>query len=248
MARGEKQLSRIHLVRHGQAGSRHAYDALSALGREQARLFGAFLASQPLEFAAAFTGTLARQEQTAAEAKAEYESIGRPFPALAVDCGWNEFDLPGIYEALAPQLCAADAAFRKEYEELMRQALQPQADVHRRWTSCDIRVVNTWIEGRYRYEGESWPAFRERVLACQERLERFGREENVLVFTSATPIGIWSAAAMDIADARALRLAGALLNSSCSVIRIGSGTAPSIRLHSFNVASHLSRPELFTYR
>jgi broad specificity phosphatase PhoE len=242
-------LSRIYLVRHGQAGTRGEYDSLSELGRKQARLLGEFWASQRVEFAAAFTGTLARQEQTANETAAAYNSAGRPFPAIVRDCGWNEFDLGDVYRALAPQLCAEDDEFRREYEEIERQARanadEPGAAVHRRWMRCDRQLVSAWISGRYDYAGESWPAFRERVLECRVRFEQFSRDDHIAVFTSATPIGVWTAKGFDIEDARAMRLAGVLLNSSVTMLRL---LPDELRLQSFNVVSHLTDPELHTYR
>ena len=242
-------MSRIYLVRHGQAGTRGDYDSLSELGRRQAASLGAFWAGQPLEFAAAFSGTLLRQEQTGNQTAAAYAAAGRPFPPIVSDCGWNEFDLADVYRALAPQLCADDAAFRAEWEELERQARanadRPGAAVHRRWMPCDRQLVSAWIEGRYPYAGESWPVFRERVLECRSRLASFSREDNVVVFTSATPIGIWTAKALCIEDERAMRLAGVLLNTSSTMLRL---LPNEVRLHSFNVVSHLVDPELHTYR
>jgi broad specificity phosphatase PhoE len=242
-------LSRVYLVRHGQAGTRAEYDSQSELGRKQARLLGEFWASQRMTFAAAFTGTLVRQEQTANETVAAYAAAGRPFPAIVRDCGWNEFDLADVYRALAPQLCAEDDEFQREYEEMERQARvnadEPGAAVHRRWMRCDRQLVSAWISGRYNYAGESWLAFRERVLECRVRLAQFGRDDPIAVFTSATPIGVWTAKAFDIEDARAMRLAGVLLNSSATMLRVAAG---DLRLHSFNVVSHLTAPELHTYR
>ena len=60
-------MSNIYFIRHGQAGTRDLYDSLSELGRRQARLLGEHLVSQEIEFAAAYVGALARQQQTAAE-------------------------------------------------------------------------------------------------------------------------------------------------------------------------------------
>jgi len=39
-------LSTVYLVRHGQAGTREAYDSLSELGQRQARLLGEHFISQ----------------------------------------------------------------------------------------------------------------------------------------------------------------------------------------------------------
>jgi hypothetical protein len=76
-------------------------------------------------------------------------------------------------------------------------------------------------------------------------LSAIGGDASVVVFTSATPIGIWTALAMDIYDQRALRLAGVLRNASYTTLRFRDG---QIRLDSFNAIPHLAAPELRTYR
>jgi broad specificity phosphatase PhoE len=242
-------LSRIYLVRHGQAGTRKAYDSLSDLGKRQARLLGEYFHSEKLEFAAAFSGSLDRQRATAASVKNAFAESGGRFPEIMTDCGWNEFDLTHVYRAIAPQLCAEDPEFRREYEALRVDARaavnEHDAPVNRRWLPCDVKVVETWVAGRLPYDGESWPAFRERVTGCRSRIEQAARQGDVAVFTSATPIGVWTAMAMDIFDDRAMRLAGALRNASCTVMRLRGG---QLRLDAFNTIPHLSAPELRTYR
>jgi len=243
-------MSRIYLVRHGQAGTRKAYDSLSELGRRQARLLGEYFVSEKICFASAYSGALVRQEETAAEVNDVYRETGAPFPEIVREPGWNEFDLTDVYRAFAPQLCAEDPEFAWQYQELVTQARaaaeQPEATVNRRWLPCDVKVVQAWIRGQHPYEGESWQAFRERVTGCQLTLEpAAGRDENIVVFTSATPIGIWAALAMEIHDERAMRLAGVLYNASCTVLRLQDG---DLRLHSFNAIPHLGEPGLRTYR
>jgi broad specificity phosphatase PhoE len=242
-------LSRVYLVRHGQAGTRKAYDSLSDLGRCQARLLGEYFAAEQIHFAAAYSGELVRQQQTAEEVRGAYRAAGVGFPEVAADASWNEFDLDHVYRALAPLLCAEDAGFQKEYEDMVAQARiaaeQPDAQVNRRWMPVDKKLVHAWIQGKHPYQGESWQAFRERVTACRATLEQAGRDANLLVFTSATPIAIWTALAMEIEDVRVMRLAGVLHNASCSVVRLMDG---ELRLHSFNGVPHLRSPELRTYR
>ena len=242
-------MSRVYLVRHGQAGTRKAYDSLSELGRRQSRLLGEYFVAEALHFAAAIAGALARQTQTAAEVRAAYCNAGVLFPEITVDCGWNEFDLTHVYRALAPRLCADDPDFRHEYEEMRAQARAAEhehdAVVNRRWLPCDMKLVNAWIQGRYAYNGETWPAFRARVIECRSRLEQVALDGDIVIFTSATPIGIWTAAAMDIHDERALRLAGVLRNASYTVMRLREG---QLRLDSFNNIAHLGTPDLRTYR
>jgi broad specificity phosphatase PhoE len=247
-------LSRVYLVRHGQAGTRKAYDALSELGRRQARLLGEYFVAEKLHFTAAYSGALVRQEETAAEVKAVYREAGVCFPEIVREPDWNEFDLTHVYRALAPRLCAEDPEFERQYQQLVAQARaaaeQPEASVNRRWLSCDVKVVEAWIRGQHAYDGETWQAFRERVAGCRMKLEPQERDANLVVFTSATPIGIWTALAMEIAmdiknDERALRLAGVLHNASCTMLRLADG---QLRLHSFNAIPHLCDPGLRTYR
>jgi broad specificity phosphatase PhoE len=242
-------MSRVYLVRHGQAGTRKTYDSLSDVGRRQARLLGEYFLSEGIHFRAAYSGALLRQQETAAVIRCAYLEAGASFPDVVPDPGWNEFDLDHVYRALAPLLSAEDPEFEREYQELAAQtraaAEHPEASVNRRWMPCDVKIVQAWMRGQHAYDGETWQVFRERVIACQAKLEPAGRDENIVVFTSATPIGIWTALAMEIHDERAMRLAGVLHNTSYTVLRLQDG---ELRLHSFNGIPHLSEPELRTYR
>ena len=65
-------MSNIYLVRHGQAGTRDAYDSLSELGHRQCQLLGEWFASQGIKFTAAYSGEMSRQQQTAQAVKAGY--------------------------------------------------------------------------------------------------------------------------------------------------------------------------------
>jgi broad specificity phosphatase PhoE len=242
-------MSRVYLVRHGQGGTRKAYDSLSELGRRQARLLGEYFIAEKICFNAAYSGALVRQEETAAEVRAVYREAGACFPEIVREPGWNEFDLTHVYRELAPQLCVEDPEFARQYEELVAQARaaaeQPEASVNRRWLPCDVQVVRAWMRGKHAYGGESWHAFRDRVTACRLKLEPAERDANIAVFTSATPIGIWTGLAMEIHDERAMRLAGVLYNTSCTLLRLQEG---DLRLHSFNAVPHLDEPDVRTYR
>lgn len=239
-------MSYIYLIRHGQAGTRDHYDALSDVGVEQAQLLGEYLASQRVRFEAAYHGGLVRQTETARYVSEAYERVGLWFPDLVDDPGWREFDLDAVYKAMAPQLCAADPAFRREYEALEEQvraaAGVSTAAVHRRWMPCDMQVVESWIQGRFEYDGESWPGFIERVSGAVLPAEDEG---NVVVFTSATPTAVWAGKGLDIQDDRVLRIAGVLYNTAITVLRV---RGPQVRLFSLNGVPHLNRPELRTHR
>lgn len=264
-------MTSIYFVRHGQAGTRDAYDSLSEVGRRQSRLLGEHFVSQRIVFAAAYSGTQTRQQQTAADVASAYQDAGVPFPNIAANSGWNEFDLDQIYREIAPQVSAEDPDFRRQFETMREQVRAScgahDAEIHRRWTPCDVAMVAAWIRGRHAYSGESWDTFRQRVSACTpvvehspngdkrpstaagigSHMEARPRERaTVVVFTSATPAAVWVGRALDIHDERVMQLAGVLHNASYSIVRQRSNT--HLQLFAFNAVPHLSAPELLTHR
>jgi broad specificity phosphatase PhoE len=249
-------LSTVYLVRHGQAGTRDAYDSLSDLGERQARLLGEHLISQGIRFTSAYAGALTRQQQTAGQIRAAYADAGVRFPTIQIDSGWDEFDLGRVYREIAPLLAAEDPEFLREYDEMREQVRVSQgahgARIHRKWMPCDTKVVEAWLAGRYPYGGETWDQFRERVAACRlkmqendARQEKDARQENILVVTSATPLAIWTGLSLEISDERIMRLAGAVYNASYTILRLRK---QQLRLFTFNAVPHLAAPELCTHR
>jgi broad specificity phosphatase PhoE len=242
-------LSNVYFIRHGQAGTRQAYDSLSELGLRQSRLLGEHFVSQGVEFAAAYAGALRRQRQTADEVGGAYADAGLPFPEVTQDEGWNEFDFKHIYEELAPLMCEDDAEFRREHEEVREQLRAGggahDAELHWRWRPSDTKVVEAWVGGRYAYGGETWGQFVSRVSACRPHAREAQPRENVAVFTSATPTAIWTGLALGIEDGRVRRLAAVVENSSYTVIQL---RGEELLLLTFNAAPHLNTPELRTRR
>ena len=234
-------MSILYLVRHGQGGTREDYDSLSERGRRQARLLREYFSNQNIEFEAVYTGSLSRQTATAEEAL--------PGAQLIVDSGWDEFDLARVYSEFAPQMAANDVVFHREYEEMQRAMAASEgvhdAPVHRRWNDCDKAVVRAWVEGHYQYSGESWSEFEARIHAALARVTTHGHDGNVAVFTSATPIGICAARALEIQDGRAMWLAGVQLNTAFSTLRV---RGEEVRLFSFNTTPHLNDASLRTFR
>jgi broad specificity phosphatase PhoE len=230
-------MSVLYLVRHGQAGTRENYDSLSELGRRQARLLGEHFREQGIHFAAAYSGSLARQRATAAEVCAD----------VIVDSGWDEFDLSHVYRELAPRLVDDDDDFRVQYAEMQRDIKLSQgshdAPVHRKWNECDKKCVRAWVEGRYEYSGESWKAFVARVHEALSHVT--AHDGNVAVFTSATPIGIAAAKTLEISDGRAMWLAAVMFNTSFTTIRVHGD---EIRLFTLNGIPHLGEAALRTFR
>ena len=242
-------MTRLFLVRHGQAGTRDNYDALSELGREQSRRLGEYFVSQGIMFSAAISGANSRQLQTAAEVRGAYSHAGLKFPAVVTDEGWNEFDLDKIYRELSPLMCADDPQFQREFDEMREQVRASRgihaAEIHRRWTPCDLKVMEAWIRGRYPYSGESWDDFRRRIAGRRSAIQNGSERANVVVFTSATPTAIWAGMALDLKVDYIMGLAGVLQNASFSTLRL---SGEDLRLFSFNEVPHLATPQLRSHR
>lgn len=235
----------LHLIRHGQAGLRSRYDTLSDLGRRQARLLGKQLVAQRVEFAAACSGRLARQRLTAEIVAETYAEAGLPFPEIAVEPLWDEFDLDEVYREVAPALASQDPGFGEQYERMLEALADERNPVHRRHHECDIAVVRAWVAGSVPYSGESWPTFRDRIHRAAEVAAGLASGEKTAVFTSATPIAVTAARALGLDENNLWRLAGVTYNSSVTTFR---ATPEEIRLFTFNALPHLPDPALWSFR
>jgi broad specificity phosphatase PhoE len=237
----------VTLIRHGQAGSRLAYDDLSATGHEQARALGRWFGGRGVRFDSVIAGSLTRQTLTATGLLEAMEECGAGSPPLVVDPRWNEFDLDEVYAGIGPLLCFEDDQFRVEYELLQRDAADPASGAHRAWRKCDVTVVRAWIEDRFQFAGESFPELCARVREGMRALPRAGR---VAVVTSGTPIGICIGSALEVAPRHVMRLA-ACYNASFSEVDIrseGDSSQGDARVVSFNNVPHLGEERLRTLR
>ena len=188
---------------------------------------------------------MSRQRETAEQVRLAYQISGAIFPDIAIGACWDEFDLDAVYRGIGPQLARHNDEFRREFEELQRQAMDPGSRVHRAWANCDTTVVRAWIDGSFEYVGESFQAFVARVRGGAELLQDNGAARNVAVFTSATPAAVWAAKALDLDGRKAMQLAGVTYNTALTVIRVDRAR---VRLFQFNTVPHLDAPELLTHR
>ena len=234
-------MSTVYFFRHGQAGSRDDYDRLSEVGREQATLLGAHVAREGWSFDRVICGGLRRQQETAAAVIGEAKLTP---PDL--DTRWNEFDLDDVFAGIAPQMAAEDTLFQTEYEEINELIRSGDGAIHRQWRPADTKVVKAWIEGRYTFEGESWLQFVARVKDAGAEFAALPANSRVAVFTSATPVSIWVAAAFSSEHPpHVMKLAGASINSNITVLKWLHGEP---HLGCFNATPHLADPRLRTFR
>ena len=238
-------MSVIYLFRHGQAGTRNDYDKLSALGHEQARLLGEYLAGQGIAFSAAVSGGMRRQRETAQHTVDAFARAGAAFPEVTQDLRWNEFSLSRVYREIGPLLAKDDPEFARGYAEMMAAYTDLDAPFHRLSTTLDATVVRAWIEERYEYGGESWKAFKARVTAALTDLRERTREGPVAVFTSATPTGISLGEALGLEETHRARLAGVAYNSSISALRV---RGDALLLFQFNGVPHLPDQAMRSFR
>ena len=238
-------MSSLYLIRHGQAGTRGHYDALSDLGRRQAYLLGQQLAAQKVPFKAFIAGCLNRQRQTAEEVWRAYHEAGVAVPDIVSEPTWNEFDMTAVFSEFAPLLSEADPRFKQDYQELLRKLEDANSPIHQAWTDCDTQAMRAWMEGRYACRTETWAAFTERVLSARASLGAHQPGDAVAVFTSATPISIWVAAALDVSNGHIMRLAGAMYNTAVTTLRL---RGDDLMLFTFNGVPHLADPQFRTFR
>lgn len=242
----EFYLSALYLIRHAQAGPRHNYDALSELGQRQAQLLGDYLARQRVRITAAYAGGMRRQQQTAQAVSECFRQAGQPMPEVTTDERWNEFSLAALYRAISARMIVEREDFARDYEE-MKAALEADPHTTRGAAGrCDRAVIQAWMENRCaEYDGESWVAFRERVRACLPDLVGYSSGENVVIFTSATPIAIWVGLALGLSEEKTLSLTASLYNSSITTLRL---RGRELTLFTFNCTPHLPDDALRTFR
>ena len=228
----------IYFIRHAQAGTRTNYDVLSDVGQEQARLLGVHLAAQGVAFKAIYAGSLRRQQHTAEIAGLELARAGIAVPDLEVDTRWDEFSLASVYTSIVRRLMEDSPEFARDVAE-MQEALRTDPRSTRGATGrCDLAVIRAWMDDRYPdCEGEKWAAFRDRVNGCLPDLCASACDESIAIFTSATPIAILTAAALDLNQEKLISVLGVIYNSSITAMR---PNADGLRLFSFNSTPHLS--------
>lgn len=205
---------------------------LSPLGEEQARRLGAYFASQGIDRVGVLSGAMRRQHRTA---ELICEALNRSH--RDVDDQLNEFSLASIYGAFARRMVEESLEFARDFEE-MQEALRRDPHTVRGATGrCDLAMIRAWMDNRYQdYTGETWSAFRNRIESRFASLEEASRDQELIVVTSATPIAIITAAALELTNDKFLGILGSIYNSGITTVRIRKR---DVKLFTFNSAPHL---------
>jgi broad specificity phosphatase PhoE len=222
-------MTKIHLVRHGQASLGAAdYDQLSAIGVQQATLLGRWLGASDVKLARAVSGRPQRHVQTAETVLAAMRVFTPSKCQLVTEAAFDEFDpravlvaYDPIFDRLKPGVFGAignmtDEDFRAHF----------------------ARAFNRWVSGCYDNEYPlSWAQFRGRcVNAVEGMANRSAPDGNAIVFTSAGPIAAICQHYLGVPDTRVDELRGQLLNTSLTCLTESGG---SLTLTKFNAIPHL---------
>ena len=212
-------MGQVLLVRHAQASWGAAdYDVLSPLGERQAVATGGFLAG--LRPDAVVHGLMQRQRRTA---ELMAEAAGWSL-APSVDGRWDEMDHLAVLAA-------------QEQEQPRDFDGEPDAHQFQAWFE---KATGRWLSGAHDGEyAESWPEFRDRVLAGLDALG----DGTTVVVTSGGPVSVVVAHLLE-SPAAYQRIAPVVVNASVTKVVVGRR---GHTLVSFNEHGHLPG-DLLTYR
>ena len=236
-------MSMIYMIRHGQASfGKEDYDQLSPLGKRQARILAQHLLNTGFHPDAVYSGTMARQTDTAREVLSAYGVARRNVPQLKMLGGFNEYNTAAIVTALFPDMAKDDASLN---DDLAKMYVRKDS-FKRVFEGAMLR----WVTGEFDTpEFETWEALKARVTeSLQLIMKRHGRGKTIAVFTSGGAIAASLAHVLGISGERAMRLNWQLLNSSVSRFMYNE---ERITLAGFNSIAHLELagdPTLMTYR
>jgi broad specificity phosphatase PhoE len=237
-------MSSLTLVRHGRASfDAEHYDLLSEVGEVQSRLLGEHWARRGLAFGEVYTGTLARQRETAERVGAACRAAGLPWPEPVVLPELDEFDLGGLATRVVPELARADAAFG---DLLARYHGSAGPERERAFQKMFEVLIIHWASLPAADGVEGWPTFRDRVRGALRRLQDMpGQGRRVVAFTSGGFIGTAVQLALAAPDRAALELSWRVRNGSLTEFVF---TRDRLTLDGFNAVPHLEDPTLWTYR
>jgi broad specificity phosphatase PhoE len=222
----------VLLVRHGQASFGAAdYDVLSEVGRRQADITAASLAERDYHPARLLSGTLRRQQETAAA----FGALGAP--DLEVDPRWDEFltdDVLAHHSDSALRI-EGDGAGATLTNRSFQAALEP--------------ALAEWVAHAERSPtSQTWPQFSGAAPAALEELAAdLDTGETAVIVTSGGAIAAAVGAVLGAPAEVFAALNRSLVNAGVTKLVIG---ATGINVLTVNDHSHLELVdrELVTYR
>ncbi|HXF30454.1 MAG TPA: histidine phosphatase family protein [Solirubrobacterales bacterium] len=222
----------VLLIRHGQASFGAAdYDVLSELGRSQADIVALSLAERGYRPARLISGTLRRQQETAAA----FRAFGAP--DLEVEPRWDEFDTDDVltHHSDSALRLQSDGAAETLTNRGFQAALEP--------------ALAEWVAHAERSPtSQTWPQFSGAGSAALEDLAAaLGSGETAVVVTSGGTIAAVVGALLGAPAEVFAALNRTLVNAGVTKIALG---ATGAHVLSVNDHSHLEAVDrsLVTYR
>jgi broad specificity phosphatase PhoE len=235
-------MGQVLLVRHAQASFGSAdYDRLSALGVEQARLLGAWIASRGRPIDLTVTGNLKRHRQTAEACIAALPEALKPAAAWRSEAGFDEYDADEILQRHRPEF--ADRA-------LLQRHLDEGGNPRRAFLDLFSAAMRRWMQGAHDAEyPESWKAFCGRCVAALNRvIEKAGPSRTSIVFTSGGPIAAICQHLLELPDPRAFDLNVSLVNGAVTGLLYQRGRISVSYLNNFAYLEQTGDARVITYR
>ncbi len=244
-----RELSRIILVRHGQASFlERDYDKLCANGEAQSRLLGEYWSRRGVVFDNAYSGPRVRQRETARIVAETYRSAGVDFPEAVVMSEFDEYQAEAVVRECLPQLLQVNAEIkelRRAYEDSSESAGSDAR--HKTFQKLFEAVISKWVAGEILADGvQPWHEF---CLRVERGLAQVVRDTppaaSAVVFTSAGAIGAAMRRALHLSSDDTLQMTWMSRNASFSEF-LASGERFTLSM--FNAHPHLDADSLLTYR
>lgn len=236
-------MSLLFIVRHGQA-SFHAddYDQLSTRGVEQARQLALHWTELNLRFDHVYVGPRRRHRQTCDAVAGVYHERGLSWPEPVKLPELDEHFGSDVLTRSLPDLMQRDPAIREMKEKWRKDSDTAQRDYLRLYQ----KVARMWVRRELRLpDMEAWHEFRDRVERGLTRMtDGAGSKRKVVAFSSGGPVAAATAFALNLNDEKTFELSWTVRNAAYTEFLFSRGR---FSLVAFNVAAHLTNPQLLTF-
>lgn len=226
-------MTTLLFARHGQASfGQKNYDKLSELGVKQAALLGAHYAHAQRKIDAVITGSLLRQQDSAASFMTAYAAgYDADLAEAKVIAGLNEFNHSDVFVKLNP-------SFSTDLGVMTAIADAPVPKV--RLAELFNEAMLRWHSGEHDADYiESWPNFNQRVQQALAEVSDFSQNQQldtVLIFTSGGVIAAIAASLLQQGSQTAYQINRSLINTGVTSVVLKHD---KLRLLALNEHSHL---------